>query len=76
MFVLDEVIHMMRAVQDAVAYDVHSICAESGAMLRSIQAESPQRPDSVASIHLEDHHQYQQRPAAKISDHIMEWAAF
>jgi hypothetical protein len=67
---------MLRAVQDAIAYDAHSICPESRAILEEIEAELPPRPDSVASIRLDDYHQYTQRPMAKISEHITEWAAF
>ena len=61
---------MLSAVQDAVAYDVHSVCPESQAMLQSILIERSSSLERVASVDLKDYHHYIQRPAAKISEHI------
>ena len=63
---LEDVHSMLRQVQDAAGYDIHCISAEAQAALASIEVESNTRPQSVASVHLEDPHVYQRRNVAKM----------
>ena len=60
--VLGEVCGMLQVLQDMTSADVHAICEEAQAAVRSIRAESDYRPSSVESLHLTDHSVFSPTP--------------
>ena len=68
---------MLKAIQDATSYDVHTTCPQAQAMLKSIQAEAEAgRPASVDSHRLVDHTQYTSVPRTQKWDYADQWDDF
>ncbi len=55
---LGEVCDMLQTLQDQTSAEVHAICPEAQAAVRSILAEHEDRPSSVESIYLTHPHVY------------------
>ena len=64
---------ILRNVQDCAAQDVHAICPEAQACLRSIEADYKKRPTEKESVWHYDPTVYLTRPLAKIPAHVDEW---
>ncbi|XP_050409076.2 uncharacterized protein LOC126824019 [Patella vulgata] len=62
--VLDEINHMIKAIQDTIAGDVHNISPAAEADIVSVETNTGNRPMSVASTQLDNPNRYHHPPKA------------